>query len=277
MYLRTNSIIMASKNKQFHFLFFCLGMIAIAVLVQTAGTIRGNRIVFPDLAEIGNAFFRLLGNGKTYAAAGTTLLHLLQALAVSLAAGMLIGVAEGLSDRIRSGLIPFMAMVRSLPMIILVILIMTVISFDLVPVVSGAAVLIPLISEAVSEGCRSIEPELTDVYRLHCNFGPRVLWYVYIPLISGYLKQAFFNAAGMGLKVVVSAEYLVQTNHSLGKAVYSSAYFLEYAEIYAYAVIMILLVLVVTELPVYILNKTGQHRALRTLLDTGRVHEKYRK
>ena len=76
---------------------------------------------------------------------------------------------------------------------------------------------------------------------------------VYLPLISGYLKQAFNNAAGMGLKVAVSAEYLVQARDSLGKAVYLSSYSTEYAEVYAYALIMIFLILLLTELPVKIM------------------------
>ncbi len=244
-------------------------MIAIAVLIQVAGSFRGNRIVFPEVTEIGKAFYRLICSKKTYLAVGTTLLHLLQAMAVSLAAGTMIGIAEGLSEKLRSGLIPLMVMIRSLPMIILVLLIMTVISYDLVPVVSGIVVLVPLISEAVSEGCRNIEPELIDVYRLHSGLGIRVLWYVYIPLISGYLKQAFFSASGTGLKIVVSAEYLVQTNNSLGKAVYSSSYFLEYAEIYAFAIIMILLVLFFTELPVFIVRKIGKARENKAVYHTG--------
>ena len=78
--------------------------------------------------------------------------------------------------------------------------------------------------------------------------------HVYIPLVSGYLKQSFINASGMGLKVAVSAEYLVQIQNSLGKAIYSSGYFSEYAEIYAYALIMILLVLMITSIPELILR-----------------------
>jgi hypothetical protein len=42
-----------------------------------------------------------------------------------------------------------------------------------------------------------------------------VVLHVYIPLISGYIKQALFNAAGMGLKIIITAEYLVQTANSL--------------------------------------------------------------
>ena len=131
---------------------------------------------------------------------------------------------------------------------------MTVLPYREVPLAAGTVVLIPLISESVSEGIRSIDREMTDVYRINSNLNLSVLTHVHIPLISGYLKQAFFNAAGMGLKIVVSAEYLVQAKDSLGRAVYASSYMLEYAEIYAYAIIMILLVLIVTEIPAAILR-----------------------
>ena len=81
----------------------------------------------------------------------------------------------------------------------------------------------------------------------------------------------------MGLKVVVSAEYLVQTRNSLGKAVYSSSYFLEYAEIYAYALIMIFLVLLITELPVLLLKTVGKGSAREQDRREYTMHEKNRK
>ncbi len=247
---------MSRNKKAYSFIAFCLGLASILALIQAGGVLHGNRIVFPDVREIGEAFFRLLSKRETYIQIAVTMLHLLEALAWSMGAGILTGVASGMSDPMRSGLKPFMIMIRSLPMIVLVILMMVIFPYDRVPVVSGTLVLIPVISEAVSEGCRSVEPELVDAYRLNSSFNHHVLIRVYIPMISGYLRQAFFNAAGMGLKVIVSAEFLVQTKMSLGKAVYSSSYFLEYADIYAYALIMILMVLLITELPMFFFRKT---------------------
>lgn len=261
------SIMPRNKKKLPDFLAFCLGIALILLLIQAGGSLHGNRIVFPEIREIGEAFIRLVSDAGTYTMIGVTMLHLLEALAWALCIGLLTGLAEGISSFIRAGLKPLMILIRSLPMIILVILMMILFPYDHVPVVSGALVLIPVISEAVCEGCRALDPELKDVYRLNSGFNLRVLFGVYIPLISGYLKQAFFNAAGMGLKVVVSAEYLVQTKKSLGKAVYSSSYFLEYADIYAYALIMILLVVLTTEVPMMIIRlrerKAGRRNADR--------------
>lgn len=228
---------------------FCMGLILIAVLFQAEGMMKGNRVVFPGLPEIGQALFRLLRNAATYKKIGTTLLHMMEALILSAGIGIFIGLAEGVSEWIHSFLRPLMILIRSIPMIVLVILIMSVLNYRSVPVTASCMILVPLFSEAVYEGSRSLNPELIDVYRINGGFGIQVAIKIYIPLITGYLKQAFVNAAGMGLKVTVSAEYLVQTRDSLGKAVYSSAYFSEYAEIYAYAIIMVFLVLVITEVP----------------------------
>lgn len=126
--------------------------------------------------------------------------------------------------------------------------------------IKWAMVLIPIISEATCEGCRRIDRELIDVYRLNSRFNGRILLEVYLPLMAGYLKQAYINAVGMGIKLAVSTEYLVQTRNSLGKAVHSSSYFNEYQDIYAYALIMILMVLLVSEVPMWIGRLIGERK-----------------
>ena len=79
--------------------------------------------------------------------------------------------------------------------------------------------------------------------------------------MAGYLRQAYINAVGMGVKLVVTTEYIVQTVGSLGKAVYDSSAFVEYQDIYAYALIMILLVLLVSEAPLWIGRLISRLRA----------------
>ena len=239
-----------ARNKTFRDLSaFCLGIVLVGVLIQAAGWLKGDRLVFPDVTEILRAFVRLLGEEKTWRQIGTTLLHLAEALAAAALTGTALGLAQGRSPFIRSLLRPLMNLLRSIPMIVMTVIIMVLMKYERVPLVASALMLIPLISEATCEGLRRIEPELLDVYRMNSGFNARVLLRVYLPLMAGYLKQAYVNAVGMGIKLAVTTEYLVQARDSLGKAVYSSAYFSEYAEIYAYALIMILLAVLVSGLP----------------------------
>ena len=241
-----------SRGKAREALTLCLGIILIGCLIQAAGWVKHDRLVFPDVIDILRAFFRLLGQRETYRKIGVTLLHLLQAMAVSTAVGVTVGVVEGLSDFIRTLLRPLMTLLRSIPMIVMVVVIMVLTKFDRVPLIASSLFLIPLISEAACEGCRRIDPELVDVYRLNSGFSPQILFSVYLPMMAGYLRQAYISAVGMGIKLVISTEYLVQTRNSLGKAIHTSTYFNEYQDVYAYALVMIALVLIFSELPMLI-------------------------
>ena len=228
---------------------FCLGILLCGFLVQGAGWLKGDRLVFPGVGEILQAFVRMLGEERTWKQIGTTLIHLAEALAAAAVIGTALGLAQGKSSFVRALLKPLMTLLRSIPMIVMTVIIMVLTKYDRVPLIASALMLIPLISEATAEGLRRIEPELMDVYRMNSGFTLRVLFSVYLPLMAGYLKQAYINAVGMGIKLAVTTEYLVQARDSLGKAVYSSAYFNEYAEIYAYALIMILLAVLVSAVP----------------------------
>ena len=240
------------QNKLKDTLTFCLGIVLIGVVVQAAGALKGDALVFPGVGEIMRAFLRLITAEKTYALIWTTMKHLIAAMAVSAVIGVALGMAMGMLPFLRKLLQPMMILLRSLPMVILIVIIMVMADYAHVPVLASSIVLVPMIAEAACEGCLRIDRELIDVYRMNAAFNGRILFQVYLPLMAGYLRQAWVNAAGMGVKLAVSTEYLVQTKNSLGKAVYSSSYFYEYQDIYAYALVMILLVLVVSEGPVMI-------------------------
>ncbi len=238
----------------------CLGILLLGALIQAASWLKGDALVFPGVPRILHAFFRLLGEEKTWLQIGVTLLHLVQTLIFSAVSGAALGLAQGLSGFVFRLFRPLMTFLRAIPMIVLTVIVMVLIPYDRVPVTASSLILIPMISEAAREGCLRIEPELTDVYRMNGGLSLQVIFRVYLPLMSGYLRQAWFNAAGMGIRMVVTTEYLVQTRNSLGKAVFTSGYFLEYDEIYAYALIMILLVLILSELPKRISNTVQKRK-----------------
>ena len=249
------------QNKLKDILTFCLGIVLIGAVVQGAGALQGDALVFPGVDEILKAFFRLITEEKTYALIWTTMKHLIASMAVSTLIGVSLGMAMGMLPFLRKLLQPMMILLRSLPMVILIVIIMVIADYKLVPVLASSIILVPMIAEAACEGCVRIDKELIDVYRMNANFNGRILFQVYLPLMAGYLRQAWVNAVGMGVKLAVSTEYLVQTKNSLGKAVHTSGYFNEYQDIYAYALVMILLVLLVSEGPVLIGKAIARIRA----------------
>ena len=239
---------------------FLMGIVLILALIEAGSALKGDRLVFPTTGEIGRAFIQLITSGSTWTRIETTLLHVIEALLMSVIIGTSLGIAEGMFPFLHALLRPLMAMLRSLPMIVMVIIIMIIAPYSMVPVLTAGMVLIPIISEAGYEGVIRMDPELIDVYRMNSGLNMTILVKVYLPMMSGYMKQAFINAAGMGLKVIVTSEYLVQTRDSLGKTIYTAHYFNEYPEIYAYAIIMIGLVILLTGLPRVLIRATESRR-----------------
>ena len=233
----------------------CLGVVLLCSLVQAVGAAKGDVLIFPGLGEILRALWDMLGDAKTWKMIGVTMRHVVTAMLISSAGGVMLGLAMGLSRFVRQMMKPVMALLRTIPMIVLIVVVMVLTSYDRVPVVASVLVLIPMIAEATSEGCQHIDRELLDVYRINSGLNLRVLWRVHLPLMSGYLSQAWVNAAGMAVKLAVSAEYLVQTKNSLGKVINSEFYFGDFQDVYAYALIMILLVLLLSELPLALIRR----------------------
>ena len=86
------------QNKRIRdFLAFCLGILLVGGLIQAAGWLKGDRLVFPDVGEILRACIRLLGEEKTWRQIATTLLHLAEALLLSAIIGTTLGLAQGKS------------------------------------------------------------------------------------------------------------------------------------------------------------------------------------
>lgn len=238
------------RNKKWEWLAFIPGLLLILILLETGSHLKNDRLIFPPAGEIGREFLNLLYEGETWRQIGTTLIHLMTAFLLSAGIGVILGIAEGLIPYLHSLLRPVMTLLRSLPMIILVIVLMVLSrSYRGVPVAAACLIMVPMISEAGYEGCIRIDPDLIDVYRMNSGISLQVLFRIYLPLMSGYMKQAFVNAFGTGLKVIVTSEYLVQTRDSLGKAVFQNYKQLEYSRLYAYTFLMILLVIVLTGLP----------------------------
>lgn len=243
------------KNKASGTFAFCLGVVFIGLAAQTASFIKDDSLVFPSVFEILRAFFRLFFSAQTHKFIFTSAVHLFFALILAFCLGTIFGIFAGISRFFYRFCTPFVLFLRSIPMLVLVVLSMVLMDYSLVPIIAPFLVLFPMIFEATSEGFVNLDKDLLDVCRLFCGFSPKVAFSVHIPLMAGFLKQAYINAVGTGIKLVISAEYLVQTRNSLGKAVNSSAYFNEYQDIYAYALLMILLVLVFGELPLWIIKK----------------------
>ncbi len=218
-------------------------------MIQVIGFIIHNEILLPSVWQIIKRFFKLLGTGKTYLYIGMTLKNLVISLVISFAIGMIFGILAGVFPYVRIFLKPWITILRSIPLASSLVIFMILCGFAKTPYYVCSIMLIPLIYEGFCQGILSLDSAFMDVWKLNSNLSLKVILRVHIPLILSYIKTAFISAVGMGIKVIIMAEYLAGIRNTLGSMIMPSVNLLDYTAVYAYSIIMVILVILLELLP----------------------------
>jgi NitT/TauT family transport system permease protein len=102
----------------------------------------------------------------------------------------------------------------------------------------------PIIYQGTLHGLESINPELIDVIKLEQRHMFALVFGFYLPEIKASIFLAFLQSFGLGIKVLVMAEYLAQTKNSMGNELYLAKVNLLYDEVFAWTLILIAISLI---------------------------------
>ena len=230
-------------------LYYCIGIILFTILLQIISMLVNNDLFYPNVLEIIKAFGKLLVTGKTYLYILNTLLELIITIVFSFIFGVLLAIIASRHIAIYKILKPIMIIFRCLPIIIFFILLMVALKLKIVATVSTILVLVPLVYEATYQGLISIDRDMLDVYKMNSKLTPRVIFNVHLPLVSSHSKEAYINSIGMAIKILITTEYLSGNNNVIGDAIINSMNALNYADIFAYSFILVILVIILELIP----------------------------
>ncbi len=100
----------------------------------------------------------------------------------------------------------------------------------------------PIGVETLKSGVDSIPRYLTDdLQTLDIGFFRKV-FKVYLPLLMPHILLVFLETLGLGFKVMIMAEYFMQTKNSVGMLIYRAKNDFDMAKLIAYSSIIILIV-----------------------------------
>lgn len=243
------------KRKLINSIIYILGVLFVIVLYQIFALWKQNtafnkdtmKILVPNFNKIFAAFIKLFGYSSTYIALLNTFYRLFLSIIIGGFIGIFLGIFAGKYNWLRTFLKPLMTVFKGIPVVILVIILMLSINRNsYIPVISTIIIVIPVFYHGTVEGIKSIDKDMIDAYRMYSNFNLRVIMQVYMPAISHYLKASLITSISFGIKVMISTDYLSQSNNTLGYLIMSARANLEYAKVYAY-LILILVIIVLLE------------------------------
>jgi NitT/TauT family transport system permease protein len=168
--------------------------------------------VLPGPAAIGRAIatdFTTVGpEGKSaYFHVGITLARIFIAFAASMAAGIGIGLAMGLSRVCERSLLTVIPLMLTMPTILMVFLAVMWFGYsEAGGLVAVMAVVTPYVAVNIFEGAKAMDKSLIDMAVTFKARRPLLIRKVYLPQLMPYIFSAFRYAFGMTWKIVALAE-----------------------------------------------------------------------
>jgi len=240
--------IFSTKNNKI--LFNSLGIITLLFIWFILSMIIDNNLILPKIDDTVKNFIDLLSNPSTYKIIFYTLLR----ITISLIIGVFIGISLGTLSKVQPWfndfISPLIKIMRALPIasIILIILILFGMKgFDdltFSPIIVSILLIIPIVYEAVYKGLKSIDKDLIDVARLETNNTNTLVFKSFLPLIKKEITISLSQSIGLSFKSMVMAEYISQTQTSIGIELLTAKSYLDYESVFSWTIILIILSIV---------------------------------
>lgn len=198
-------------------------------------------LLMPSLPSVINRMFMIVTSMEQIEMMLMSLLRLIVAVSLSLIVGVLLGVLSGVVPQLSWILKPHVTVLRTIPVISIIVILLVLFGYRIAPYVITFLMVFPIMYQASFEGIRNMDKELKDVYRLEAHNLGLAMRYLYIPMITPYVTLSVLQSFGLGLKVLVMAEYLSQTRNSIGNALYMAKVNLEYDAVFGWSILLILM------------------------------------
>lgn len=221
---------------------FSLWGVLFLVLVWYGAAIAiGAEIILPTPAAAFTALIALLGRGAFWSSVGFTVLRGFLGFFLSFALGLLMGVASGKNRLIRSFTKPLVVVIRSTPVMSVILLAMIWFKSDSVPVFVSFLMAFPIVLGNVTEGVLRVDAKLMEMARFFRVPKRDIFFGIELPSLFPFLMAGAEAALGLTWKVVIAAEVLSQPIHAIGTRLQDAKVYLETASVFAWTVVAVFL------------------------------------
>ena len=241
------------KNKNTYFI---LGVLFIFVIWDLGKVYYNNDYIVPGVEQTIVSLFDLLIDGYTYKVLAYTLFRLLLSTGVCFVIAVVLAIISKTFYRFKSFIRPVMTLFKTLPIAVLIILLLVMLKENALYYIVGVVIL-PLIYEATINGLEAIDKNIVDEVKMLSNINFTIVKKIYLPLALPYVFTSLLQSFGLGLKVLVMAEFISNAKHSIGyEIMLYKDHYNEMSYVYAWSIILIIFVLLVDYFVNKVHNKT---------------------
>ncbi len=198
-------------------------------------------IILPPPEDVILRLALITQNKSFWQAVGNTTARTLYGFILSFSAGFITGIACGTSTRISAALSPIISVIRTIPVMSVILIAMIWFKTDMVPVFVCFLMIFPIITANVSQGISEVDKSLIEMASAFKLSKSNILFHITIPSTIPFVLAGVRAAVGVAWKSVIAAEVLSQPIKAIGTGIQFSQMNLETAEVMAWTVLAVIL------------------------------------
>ncbi len=210
-----------------------MAVLFLALLWLIAYVAVGNELIVPSLLACLKEMGRLLVASRFWTGFLHSLLRALVAFLISFGVAVVFGTIAYLSPTVRGLFAPVVSAFRSLPVLAVLLILLSVFSAGSAPVAVAFLSLFPMLYTAVLNALLSIDKGIIESAKVCGTPVLRRVFSLYLPLSAPSLLRETGAGLSFSLKLVVSAEVLANTAKSLGGMMQEAKIYAEIPTLFA--------------------------------------------
>ncbi|MBR3743014.1 MAG: ABC transporter permease subunit [Clostridia bacterium] len=197
--------------------------------------------LLPGPLETAEALFQLAGQESFWRGVGLTLLRVALGYMLAVFAGIVLAAGCWRFRGLDALLSPLRTVIKATPVSSFILLVWLWLKRAHVPVFISFLMVLPIIWTAVQEALGTVDGDLREMANVYRFSRWQKFKYLYIPSVKPAFMAAALTGLGFAWKSGIAAEVIALTPDSVGKHLSDAKNYLEYPDLFAWTLTVILL------------------------------------
>jgi NitT/TauT family transport system permease protein len=216
------------------------GVVFFILLWFIVSKIFNSSLILPSPLQTAEALPVVLTSQAFYKKVLATLLRIITAFVIALIAGSVLAVLS-LRRRFEEFLRPIISFFRSIPTLVLTVLILSWFGDNNSPTFIGILTVFPVVYLGLFTALNNVDKNLLEMAKIYKVPQSKIISKIYFQSTLPYVFSTATTAFGMIFKVVVSAEVLIFPVLSIGRAIFYQQQLLNIPEVFAWVAVVLVL------------------------------------
>ncbi|HHU21576.1 MAG TPA: ABC transporter permease subunit [Acholeplasma sp.] len=244
---------MTKTNRKY--LYYSLGILFVILVWFIGSIIVNSEIVLPKISLVLKTIGELFTKGETYLIILRTFLDILLVTFLTLILALIFAILALKFEGFKYFFSPIVTLLKSIPVVAVIILFLLMVGQTFTPYIITFLVIFPILYEGIYSSIDSIDKYIVDDVKTISNLNYLVVKDIYYPLSIPKILVSLLQSFGLGFKVIVMAQMIAQTKGTIGYQIGIQNTYLETKGVFAWTIILIVLVLIIDSVLHLVLKK----------------------